>query len=49
MTVILKPKTQLGTEDQVRQETVARDNTIEREKERELIKTHDSTETPYTI
>jgi hypothetical protein len=45
----LKPKTQVGTEDQVRQETVQRANTDERVAERTLIKEHDSVETQENI
>lgn len=49
MTVKIPPKTQVGVEQQVLQETVQKANTEEREKERIMIKQHDSTETQENI
>ena len=49
MVVVLKPKTlapqaKVGTEDQVQQETVQKANTVEREKERVMIKEYEVNE-----
>lgn len=49
MTVILKPKIQVGNESQIQQETVAKANIEIREQERLLIKKHDTVDAEENI